>query len=98
MATEKEVWSALKTCYDPEIPVNIVDLGLVYGLKMNKGNIDIKMTLTSPACPLTDFVEQEIKNKLTILNGVKNIKIEFVWNPPWSKDKMAASARRQLGL
>jgi FeS assembly SUF system protein len=98
MVTKKAVLEVLKTCYDPEIPVNIVDLGLIYGLKINKGKIDIKMTLTSPHCPIAEPLIQSIKNKLMLLKGVKDVNIELTFNPPWSKDRMSASAKRQLGL
>ncbi len=98
MTTEKEVTEVLKTCYDPEIPVNIVDLGLVYETKIDNGNISIKLTLTSPACPLGDVLVQQIKNKLMPLDDVKDVNVEIVWDPPWDKDKMSQTARRQLGL
>ncbi|HLC59704.1 MAG TPA: metal-sulfur cluster assembly factor [archaeon] len=98
MATEKEVTAALKNCYDPEIPVNIVDLGLVYEMKLDKGKVYIKMTLTSPTCPLGDMVKEEITNKLMTIDGVKDVQIDLVFNPPWNKDKMSKSAKRQLGM
>ncbi len=98
MVTEKEVWSVLKTCYDPEIPVNIVDLGLVYELKVSKGDLHVKMTLTSPVCPLGDLVKQEITNKLMTLEGVKNVNIDLTFDPLWNNGMMSKSARRQLGM
>jgi len=91
--------NALKKCYDPEIPVNIVDLGLIYDLNIsNDGVVEIKMTLTAVGCPLTDMLSEEVKNELMQIKGVKEVLVEFVWDPPWSPDKMSDEARRMLGI
>jgi FeS assembly SUF system protein len=93
-----EVMKKLKECYDPEIPINIVDLGLVYDVKIKEGNVYIKMTLTAIGCPLTGFIVEDIKNKLKEIKGVKNVDVDIVWDPPWSPEKMSKEARAILGI
>lgn len=98
MVTEKEVTDVLKECYDPEISVNIIDLGLVYETKIKEDKVFIKMTLTSPFCPMSSFIQSDIKNKLESLDGINEAEVEIVWEPPWSQDKMSEAAKAQLGI
>ena len=86
-ANENAVWEAMKTCYDPEIPVNIVDLGLIYSCELNdnkkKGtNVDVKMTLTAPGCGMEDMIATEVKQKIEGIPGTANVTVELVWDPP----------------
>ena len=99
MVTKDEVITVLKDCYDPEIPINIWDLGLVYGIDLNDdGNIGIKMTLTAPGCMMGGMIAEEVKSKVKAMNGVKDAKVELVWDPPWSPDKMSEEAKAQMGI
>lgn len=101
-ANEEEVWNVLHTCYDPEIPVNIVDLGLVYNclIKEEGGgvNILIQMTLTAPGCGMGPVIADEVKQKLSSLSGAKEVEVELVWEPQWNQDMMSDAAKLQLGL
>jgi metal-sulfur cluster biosynthetic enzyme len=97
--TEDQVYSALRKCMDPEIPVNVVDLGLVYGVNVNpKNNVDIKMTMTTRGCPLHDTLVSDVKRYVSKINGIGNINVEIVWDPPWSIEKMEPVAREKLGF
>ena len=97
--TENQVYSALRKCMDPEIPVNVVDLGLVYGVYVNpKNNVDIKMTMTTRGCPLHDTLVSDVKRYVSKINGIGNINVEIVWDPPWSIEKMDPVAREKLGF
>ena len=96
---EAKVTEVLRTCYDPEIPVNIYELGLVYGIKAEpSGEVNVKMTLTSPACPAAASLPMEVENKVRAIPGVKDAKVEVVWDPPWHPDLMSEAAKLQLGL
>jgi FeS assembly SUF system protein len=96
---EAQVLDALRTCYDPEIPVNIYELGLIYGVHVNDaGLVEITMTLTSPHCPAVQSLPAEIEAKVKELSGVSGVKIDLVWDPPWEPDKMSEAARLQLGM
>tara|TARA_B100000959_G_scaffold286174_1_gene363677 strand:- start:1570 stop:2106 length:537 start_codon:yes stop_codon:yes gene_type:complete len=100
---EKHIWDILKTCYDPEIPVNIVDLGLVYDLKSTlqdsgKYHINIKMTLTAPGCGMGPVIAQDVENKVLNLNFVEDILVEVVWEPLWNQDMMSEEAKLKLGM
>lgn len=96
---EAQVMDALRTCYDPEIPVNIYELGLVYEVHADeKGVVEIKMTLTSPHCPAVQSLPAEIESKVKALSGVSDVKIDLVWEPPWDPSKMSEAARLQLGM
>ena len=102
-ALEKEVWEQLKTCYDPEIPVNIVDLGLIYDCHLanlggNSYRVDVKMTLTAPGCGMGPMLAQDVQNKLLGLDGVDDVAVELVWDPPWNQAMMTEAAKLQLGL
>ncbi len=96
--TEKVI-DVLKTCYDPEVPVNIYELGLIYDINASpEGDVHIKMTLTSPACPVAGSLPGEVESKVRRLRDAKTVKVELVWEPPWDKDKMSEAAQLQLGL
>lgn len=96
---KNRVIEALKTCYDPEIPVNIYELGLIYELNVDDaGSVDIKMTLTAPACPVAGTLPGEVQKKVQAVKGVKNAKVELVWDPPWDRDRMSPAALIQLGM
>jgi probable FeS assembly SUF system protein SufT len=100
---EKEVWDALKTCYDPEIPVNIVDLGLIYDCHLtpvgeNNFKADVKMTLTAPGCGMGPMLAQDVQNKLISLEPIEEANVELVWDPPWNQSMITEAAKLQLGL
>ena len=98
MVTMEDVMKALKECYDPEIPVNLWDLGLIYDVAVDGDKVHVKMTLTAPGCPMHSFISQEVKEKLQTVSGVKEATVEVVWDPPWSPDKMSPEAKAQLGM
>lgn len=97
MPSQDEVTAALKKCYDPEIPINIVDLGLVYNVDIQGDKVNVKMTLTAPGCPMHTTISEDVKRKLMSVEGVKDAQVEVVWEPPWNPDKMSETARRMLG-
>lgn len=100
---ERQVWESLKTCYDPEIPVNIVDLGLIYDCHLtpvaaNTFKADVKMTLTAPGCGMGPVLAQDVQNKLLSLEPIDEANVELVWDPPWNQGMMTEAAKLQLGL
>lgn len=96
---EEKIIQTLKTCYDPEIPVDIFELGLIYEIAIdNEANVKIKMTLTSPACPVAGSLPPEVEAKVKSIPEVKSAKVEVVWNPPWDKDMMSEVAKVELGF
>ena len=100
---EKQVWDALKTCYDPEIPVNVVDLGLIYDCHLTPIGADnykaeVKMTLTAPGCGMGPVLAQDVQNKLISLEPIEEANVELVWDPPWNQGMMTEAAKLQLGL
>jgi len=100
---EKQVWDSLKTCYDPEIPVNIVDLGLIYDCHLtpigaDNYKADVKMTLTAPGCGMGPVLAQDVQNKLLSLEPIDEANVELVWDPPWNQSMMTEAAKLQLGL
>lgn len=100
---EKQVWDSLKSCYDPEIPVNIVDLGLIYDCHLtpvgeNNFKADVKMTLTAPGCGMGPVLAQDVQNKLLSLEPIDEANVELVWDPPWNQGMMTEAAKLQLGL
>jgi FeS assembly SUF system protein len=102
MATinEAEVMDALHECYDPEIPVNIVDLGLVYGVKIDeeKSHVEIMMTLTAMGCPMAGDVISEVEMRVGEVENVQSCKVELTFDPPWSPDRMTEDAKWELGM
>ncbi len=96
---EERVIDVLKTCFDPEIPVNIYDLGLIYEVKVNEGNdVHVRMTLTSPACPVAETLPPDVENKIKELPDVNSAKVEITFDPPWDKEMMSEEARLELGM
>jgi|TARA_B110000438_G_scaffold164212_1_gene157150 probable FeS assembly SUF system protein SufT len=97
---EQQIWDQLKTCYDPEIPVNIVELGLIYGLNIDKDgkDVEIKMTLTAPGCGMGPVIADEVDRKVNAVEGVENVKVELVWEPMWNRDMMSEVAQLELGM
>ena len=94
-----QVLEALGTVFDPEIPVNIRDLGLIYDVRVDQdGRVGIRMTLTAPACPAAQSLPVEVQRKAAAVSGVSEARVEIVWDPPWTKDRMSDAARLQLGL
>ncbi|MBZ5671688.1 MAG: SUF system Fe-S cluster assembly protein [Acidobacteriia bacterium] len=99
VALQDKIIEQVRTCYDPEIPVNIYDLGLIYDVKVeNTGHVEVKMTLTAPGCPAAGVLPGEVEDKITVLPGVKDVKVEVVWDPPWDKSRMSEAAKLQLGF
>lgn len=98
-ALKEEVIEALKTIYDPEIPVNIYDLGLIYDVIVNdNAEVDIKMTLTTPGCPVAQSFPGTVETCVNKVEGVVDTRVELVWDPPWSQDNMSDAAKLELGL
>jgi probable FeS assembly SUF system protein SufT len=101
-ALEKEVWATLRTCYDPEIPVNIVDLGLIYDMGISQlhdgSRVDVKMTLTAQGCGMGGSIAADARNKLLDLPGVVEADVQVVWDPPWTPEKISAEGRALLGI
>ncbi len=100
---EALVWEQLKTCYDPEIPVNIVELGLVYAMRVtvetdSKSRVDVTMTLTAPGCGMGGSIAADVQQKLLGLPGVSDANVEIVWEPPWNPEMISAEGRERLGL
>jgi probable FeS assembly SUF system protein SufT len=100
---EEEVWDQLRTVYDPEIPVNIVDLGLVYDCQVTKSpetgtRVDVKMTLTAPGCGMGPAIAQDAKLKILSISGVDEASVELVWDPPWNQHMISEAGKMKLGL
>ena len=99
MELKDKVIAEIKKIYDPEIPVNIYELGLIYDIKINKENIvDIKMTLTTPNCPVAESLPKEVEESVKEIKEVKDAKLELVWDPPWDKSMMSEAAKLELNL
>ena len=101
--TEQDVMSALKSCYDPEIPVNIVDLGLIYSVKFDpapedKQDVSVDMTLTAQGCPEHVNISMQVKSRIEQLPGIRNVAVNVVWTPPWTPERLSPDARKQLGI
>ena len=96
---EEKVIEVLKNCYDPEIPVNIFELGLIYEIAIDDNvNVEVKMTLTSPACPVAGSLPGEVEYRIRDIPEVNDVKIQLVWTPPWDKDMMSDVAKLELGM
>ena len=96
---EQRIIFMLKTCFDPEIPVDIWEMGLIYEIKIDdEGNVYLKMTLTSPHCPVAGSLPPEVKEKVKSVKGVKDVYLDLVWEPAWSMDKMSEEAKLELGF
>jgi FeS assembly SUF system protein len=94
----QQVIEALKTCFDPEIPVNIWELGLVYDVSIEGAQVEVRMTLTSPACPVAGSLPGEVERKVRAIPGVADVKVELVWEPPWTPAMMSEAAKLTLGI
>jgi FeS assembly SUF system protein len=96
---EERIIAVLRSCYDPEIPVNIYDLGLIYDLEVDPfANVEVRMTLTAPGCPVAGTLPVEVEEKIKTVEGVSSVRVKLVWEPPWTPDKMTEAAKLQLGL
>ncbi len=99
VSLEEQIVDAIKTCYDPEIPVNIYELGLIYKIDVSPdGDVVVDMTLTSPACPAAGSLPPEVERKVGELSGVHSAKVNVVWEPVWTPEKMTEAAKLQLGM
>lgn len=99
LAIEERIVEVLKTVYDPEIPVNIYDLGLIYKIDLNEdGELDLDMTFTAPSCPAADFILEDVRTKVEAVTGVKSATVNMVFEPEWDKSMMTEEARVELGL
>ena len=99
MAVSKDdVVAVLKKCYDPEIPINIYDLGLVYNIDIGDERIVVKMTLTAPGCPASAYLSSDVKRKIEALPGVKEAEVQIVWDPPWTPEAMSDIGKKQFGM
>lgn len=98
MLTLEAVTEALRDCYDPEIPVNIVDLGLVYDIKLDGDDVTVNFTLTAPGCGMAYSIKDDIHAKLSALEGVGNVSVNIVWDPAWTPDRMSDDAKKALGF
>ena len=96
--TEQAVYEALRECNDPEIPVDIVSLGLVYGVTIVDDWVGVKMTLTSPGCPASNFISQQVKDRLKKIPGVGDADVRIVWQPEWNPGRMSDEAKKKLGV
>ncbi|MDL1871232.1 SUF system Fe-S cluster assembly protein [Deltaproteobacteria bacterium PRO3] len=96
---EQKVLDVLATCYDPEIPVNIYELGLIYKIDIDDNkNVGIQMTLTSPMCPVAGSLPGEVQSKIQAIEGIGEVKVDLVWEPPWGPDRMSEAAKLQLNV
>jgi metal-sulfur cluster biosynthetic enzyme len=103
VVTEPDVISALKQCYDPEIPVNIVDLGLIYGVTFqpapeDRQDVTVEMTLTAQGCPSHVQISEQVKARIEQMPGVRNAAVNVVWTPPWTPERLSEDAKKQLGI
>lgn len=96
--TTEAIYESLKTVFDPEIPVNVVDLGLIYDVQVTKGDVYVQMTLTFPGCGMGAFIAQQAEWAIQDIEGVEDVEIELVFDPPWSPDLISEEARSQLGI
>jgi probable FeS assembly SUF system protein SufT len=104
-ALEERIWAQLRTCYDPEIPVDIVELGLIYGVELQPAedgsdaqSVQVKMTLTAPGCGMGEILTRDVRDKVLGLRGVHDVDVELVFDPPWNQQMMSEAARLQLGM
>jgi len=99
MELKDQIITEIKRIYDPEIPVNIYELGLIYDIKVeNKNTAKVKMTLTSPNCPVAESLPKEVKDSIMQVEGIEHVDLDLVWDPPWNKDMMSESAKLELNL
>ena len=96
--TEEQVIKVLRSVYDPEIPVSIYDLGMIYGIQIDGDVVHVRMTLTTPACPVAGILPGQVETRVKALEGVSDATVELVWDPPWTPDKMSEAAKLQLNM
>ena len=98
-ALKSDVIAAIRECYDPEIPVNIYDLGLIYDVQVSEtSKVDLVMTLTSPHCPVAEILPAQVKSRVELVDGVDEVDLELTWEPPWSPENMSEAAKLELGF
>jgi metal-sulfur cluster biosynthetic enzyme len=98
MVTKEQVYEALQECYDPEIPVNIVDLGLVYDVHVEDEKVAVKMTLTAPGCGMGTMIAADARQRILALEGVVDATVDLVWDPPWDPSRISDQAKQKLGI
>jgi len=98
MELKEKVIEEIKKIYDPEIPVNIYELGLIYNVTVKEKNVSVKMTLTTPNCPVAESLPKEVKDSIMNINGVEKVDLDLVWDPPWDKSMMSEAAKLELNL
>ncbi len=98
MVSEDQVWEALKGVRDPELPINVVDLGLVYDVRVRDGSVGVKMTLTVKGCPMHQTIAKDVRERILQMPGVKDAEVEIVWDPRWTRDMITPEGRQMLGL
>ena len=98
MVTKEQVMEVLKQCMDPELGISLVDLGLIYDVKVEKDEVKINMTLTTVGCPLVGMMRGDVKEKVGAMKGVKEVEVEIVWDPPWTPERISAEGKKKLGF
>jgi metal-sulfur cluster biosynthetic enzyme len=98
MVTSEQVYEVLRNCYDPEIPVNLVDLGLIYDVRIDNDHVNVVMTLTARGCPAHRFISEQVREQVAKISGVKSANVQVVWDPPWDISRLSEAAKKQLGL
>lgn len=103
LSLDQKVWNALRECYDPEIPVNVVDLGLIYEMKLDDSipgevNVFVKMTLTAPGCGMGPMIANDVKRRVQMVNGIRNVHVDLTFDPPWNPGMMTEAAKLQLNM
>ncbi|RLG19925.1 aromatic ring hydroxylase [Candidatus Micrarchaeota archaeon] len=98
MVSEKDVMNALSQCYDPELGINLVDMGFIYGVEIKGGKVKIRMTFTTPGCPMVKMMLGEVEKKVKEVEGVKEVEVEIVWEPRWTPERLSKEARKKLGF
>jgi len=98
MVTNEQVYEVLRNCYDPEIPVNLVDLGLIYDVQVKDDQVIVVMTLTARGCPAHSFISEQVRQQVAEIPGVKSTNVQVVWDPPWDISRLSDAAKAQLGL
>ena len=98
MNLKEKIINEIKKIYDPEIPVNIYELGLIYDIKVDDNNVEVKMTLTSPNCPVAESLPNEVKDSILKIKDVKDVDLKLVWDPPWNQTMMSEAAKLELNL
>jgi metal-sulfur cluster biosynthetic enzyme len=98
MVTREQVFEVLQSCYDPEIPINLVDMGLIYDVRIDDDRVTVVMTLTARGCPAHSFISEDVRAHLAEIPGVKSVHVQVVWDPPWDPSRMSDTAKKRLGL